>query len=171
MTIAELKRQANSGSLEVKMVYNRCYKNEDLPERLQGWHKVVRANTVGLFVERNGRESQLEIPNATLVEYDGNTLTIYRAGERDLTPQEQAILDEWNKITETPAYRKQCEYDVYTDCSTTYYKELYFFRERKAEYLMGYEYQRGMKFDIRSGKVIDSKVKGEIDLKYEVRRA
>ena len=45
MTIAELKRQANSGSLEVKMVYNRCYKNEDLPERLQGWHKVVRANT------------------------------------------------------------------------------------------------------------------------------
>ena len=36
---------------------------------------------------------------------------------------------------------------------------------------MGYEYQSGMKFDIRSGKVIDSKVKGEIDLKYEVRRA
>ena len=67
MTIAELKRQANSGSLEVKMVYNRCYKNEDLPERLQGWHKVVRANTVGIFVEGNGRESQLEIPNATLV--------------------------------------------------------------------------------------------------------
>jgi hypothetical protein len=105
MTLADLKRMANSNTKKAVVTYRY---GKDIPERLQGVRPIVRANSVAIFFQNaDGRESELRIDSAKLVEYDGKHITLYEAGERELTDdekeikrQEQAYLDE--KYKENP---------------------------------------------------------------------
>lgn len=123
-----------------------------------------------MFELPNGKTSRLDLPPASLVEYTDNSLTLYYAGHRELTTDEKAIIDEWKKVSSTPEFKKRADYDMLTDGSSTYYEKKLFFSERNSEYLMGFETQRGMIWDWNKHMVRDDKIKGEVMMKYEIRK-
>lgn len=168
-SVAELKRDAKSGTLEARMVLH-CG-SEDIPERLQGWRKLWGANSVAIFfLNRDGNPSELQLPKASLIEYDGETLTVYSAGYRDLTPAEQKVMDEWKAYSSTPEFTARAEADALTDGSSTYWSEVAHFSKAGMEYLMGTKKERGMKYDWNRQQVQDENVKGEVSMRYEIRK-
>ena len=170
-TLADLKRDAMTGLYEGRMLI-RCGSADDIPERLQGWRKIQGANSKAIFFLRDdGNLSELRIEKSSLVEYDGNYLTVYRAGYRDLNNEEKKVMDGWKAYSGTPDFKAQAEADVYTDGSSTYWSEVAYFKKAGKEYLMGHEKQGGLKYDYRTGRVQDDKIKGEVDIKYEIRKA
>ena len=87
----------------------------DIPESLQGWRKITGCNSVAIFILRNdGKKSDLPLKKASLVEYDGQTLTTYAAGLRDLTEEEQRVMDGWKKISSTEEFKERAINDAYT---------------------------------------------------------
>ena len=169
-TLADLKRDCKNGAIEVELQAAGMWAN-GLPERLKGWRRAIGANTVAVFFQNaDWRKSELSLSCASLVEYTENAITVYKPGARDFTDEEKRILEEWKKIEETPEYKKQAEMDIYTDGSSTFYKQKYFFKDRGAEYLLGYDWQAGKKYDYNTGRVLDKKIKGEPELVYNVRR-
>ncbi len=169
-TLADLKRDAKSGTLEGRIVFHSMWQ-DGLPERLQGWRRMVDSNSVAIFFRNaDGRKSELRLEKSSLVEYDGNSLTVYFAGYRDLNDAEQRVMDGWKKIASTPEFREQAHIDAYTDGSSTYYSERFYFRKAGMEYLMGLERQGGLKYDTYLGKVQDDRIKGEVGMRYEIRK-
>lgn len=149
-TLAELKRTANSRTVEARIIFHSGW-TEGLPERLLGWRRLVRANSVSIFFEKDGKESELRIRNAKLTEYTGTSLTIYKIGQRDLTEEERKAMDEWEALEKTiPPYE------------SAYWRRKDFYKKRGMEHLLdGY--------DFNTGKVRDAQVRGEIDIQYELR--
>ena len=171
MTLAQLKRDAQTKSIQLKIKPVGIW-SKGIPERLNGWRKVIGANTVGIFLlNSNGQRSELRIKNANLVEYDNNTLTVYGEGQRDLTDGEKKIMNEWDAKANTKEHRERAWNDAMTDGSSTYWEKKWFFQKNNAEHLLGYEFCKGMKYDWNTGKVWDNKIKGEIELQYEVERS
>lgn len=159
-TLADLKRDAANGKIELEMV-ERCGKTgNEIPETIRGIRAVSRVNTVAIFlINDKGVESELHFDSAKLVEYDGKTLTIYARGERDLTEQEQKILADWQKIEDD--YYKQNPY------GDAYWKKKDYFKHCPCPWLAGYETVRGKYYNY-NGKVLDNQVKGNAILKYRV---
>ena len=166
-SLAQLK--IDIGNLEFKMVYRF---GEDIPERLQGWRKAIGANSNSItLLNADGRESWLELERASLVEYTDNSLTIYNAGLRELTAEEQRIMDGWKAKSSTKDFQERMWADAMTDGSSTYWSEVAYFGKNNAKYLMGTEWERGCKYDYNTGKVYDKKIKGNVQLQYEIRVA
>ena len=106
MTIAGLKRDANTGALFGELVFRFGACGEEIPERLKGKRRLVRSNSVGVFFQNaDGAESELRLPRKNLFEYSGDCLRIYSPGLRDLTDDERALLSTWKK--------KEAEYPDY----------------------------------------------------------
>ena len=165
-TLADLKRDARSEKLSGEMVYRY---GDEIPEKLKGKRKIIDANSVAIFFLNNdGRKSELHLESASLTEYDGDTLTIYIAGLRDLNEEEKKVMDEWKKITDTKEYRDQATTDLLTDGSSTYWNEKSFFENRDMLYLMGCETIRGQRLDFNTNKIRDNKVKGDKILQYKI---
>lgn len=158
-TSAELKRDCNEKKISVEMIYRY---GEEIPERLKGIRKATRANTVGVFfATAAGQESELSIKAASLIEYDTDTLTIYQAGKRQPTEQEQAILDLFKK--------EQAEYIAQNPYCEPYWHKVAFFRNHKAyEYLAGFETIRGKKYNTNDNTITDNTIKGEKIIQYKV---
>lgn len=169
MTLADLKRDAKSGTLEAKMTV-RCG-TTDIPERLRGWRKIVDSNSVAIFILRqDGCKSELRLERSSLVEYDGETLIVYNAGYRSLNSLERRLMNEWNKKSGTPEFKHREEVDALTYCSSTYWSKVAYFRNAGMEYLMGCKKERGMKYDFATGTVQDDRIKGAVDMRYEIRK-
>lgn len=169
-TLADLKRDAKSGTLEGRFTFHSMWQ-DGLPERLQGWRRLVDSNSVAIFFQNaDGRKSELRLEKSTLVEYDGNSLTVYFAGYRGLNAEESKVMDEWNRISSTPEFKERGRVDALTDGSSTYYEKVAFFRKAGMEYLMGNERQRGLKYDSYLMKVQDDSIKGEVGMRYEIRK-
>ena len=119
-TLSELKRLAKTGKLYATMVI-RCGEPAteiDFPERLKGERQIINSNSVGItFKNADGTPSELYIKNAALTEFTGNELTIYSPGYRETTPQEQAVLDDWQKIADSEEYQRQMDIDCLSDGS------------------------------------------------------
>lgn len=171
-TRAQLFRDAKSGSLSLLMTKRF---GENPPLHMAKKRKVIGANTVSLKLQNeNGKISTLDIPKASLVEYTDNELIIYNYGYRKPTAKEQKILDEWNEIKNTKDYQERSNIDILNDGSSTYWQEKRFFEDNNAEYLMGFERQKGCCLDFNrqnDGKpdfISDESVKGEPILKYKV---
>jgi hypothetical protein len=164
-TLADLKRDAASGRLNAVMIERYGEKPE---EKYSQKRKITRANTVSIFFDTNGKESALEIPRASLVEYDGKTLTIYAPGFRDLNTEEAAIMVEWDKITKTERYQEDAQRDAYTDGTSTFYQERSFFRNHGKMYLMGCDEECGLKYDYNKKQIRDKSIKGDPQLKYNI---
>ena len=155
-TLADLKRDAKSGKLKAEVIS--YYGGTNIPQRLKGVRPIVDSNTVAIFfLNKDGEKSALHVEKASLVDYTGDTLTIYAPGKRPLNKYERGVMNEWKRITET-------------DTNFTYWKKKSFFREKGYEYLMGFEKQRGMKYDHNSGMVLDDRIKGDIILQYRIYR-
>jgi hypothetical protein len=123
---------------------------------MQGIRKIIGSNSEGItFLLQDGRTSFLKIDGATLIEYDGETLTLYEAGLRDLTPAEKAVMDAWHKKASTG--------------SSTYWTQQAFFMNAGYEYLAGTK-KAGKVIDYPTQKVRDNKVRGNMILKYKIYR-
>lgn len=169
-TLADLKRDAKSGTLEGRFTYHSMWQ-DGLPERLQGWRRIVDSNSVAIFfLTADGRKSELRLEKSSLVEYDGSSLTVYFAGYRDLNEAERRVMDEWNRISSTPDFKAREEADALTDGSSTYWSKVAYFRKAGMEYLMGNEKQHGLKYDWNLMKVRDDSIKGEVGMRYEIRK-
>ena len=165
-TLAELKREAKTGNMYLEMVYRF---GSDIPEKLKGKRKVIGSNSVSIsLLTTDGRKSELRLEKASLVEYDGEMLTIYGAGSRELNEKEQDIVNEWKKITSTKEYKEKAYNDAISDGSITYWKEKIFFKDKGALYLMGVEKQKGLLYDFNANLIIDENIKGKKELQYKV---
>lgn len=168
-TLQDLKRDAKSGEYEARLIL-RCV-STDIPERLQGWRRIIGSNSVAVFLATNdGRKSELPVPRASLVEYDGKTIKQYCAGYRCLTPEEQNVLEKWERYASAPDFIARAEADAYTDGTSTYWEKVAFFSRAGREYLMGSKKERGMVYDWQKDMVCDDNVKGTLSMVYEIRR-
>ena len=79
-------------------------------------------------------------------------------------------MDGWHRITSTPEFKERGRVDALTDGSSTYYEKVAYFRKAGMEYLMGLERQCGLKYDNYLMKVQDDSIKGEVGMRYEIRR-
>ena len=168
-SVAQLKRDAQSGQFSAQMLI-RCG-TDNIPPRLQGYRKIVGCNSVSLFFQcQDGNVSELALPRASLIEYDGDTLTTYYAGYRDLTAEEKKVMQGWKEKASTPEFRAQAEADAMTDGSSTYWAEVAYFSKAGYKYLMGTEKERGMRWDWNKEQIQDERIKGAVCMKYEIRR-
>lgn len=167
MTFAQLKRDAKSGKLYGELIER--YGETEIAERLRGRRRVVGANTVGItFLNSDGKKSECRVERAALMDYTGDTLTIYDPGLRDLNSEELKIMQGWKDIEKTEDYKRNAEIDVLGDGSSTYWQRIRYFRESGKEYLSGAEEKNGCKYDYTTGKIRDKSVRGDVVLRYKM---
>jgi len=171
MTYADLKRDAKSGKLTAELVER--FGSSAIIERLRGIRPIVDANSVGIkFRNADGSISECRIERAKLCEYTGDELIVYNYGLRDLTPEEQVVMDQWKAVTETERYKRQSEIDALSDGSSTYWQGVAFFEKCNMAYLYRDDMDKyHKKFDYRTGRVWDKNVRGDVVLRYKVYRA
>lgn len=177
-TLSELKRLAKTGKLYATMIV-RCGEpatDDNLPERLKGERQIVNSNSVGItFENADGTPSELYIKNAALTEFVGDKLTIYSPGYREPNAQEQAVLDDWQKIADSEEYQHQMDIDCLSDGNQCYWKKKYFFKDKNMEYLLGFDEKRGAKLDWnvknRGEKAFirDASIRGAVNMQYAIR--
>jgi hypothetical protein len=161
-TLAELKRIANTGKYQAKMIYRY---GEDIPERLQGWRKIIGSNTVAIFLlTSDNKKSELDIKRASLVEYTGSLLHICDPGERELNDSERKLMNDFETVVNTKEYQLQVERDLLTDGSSSYWERKSFFKGH--EYMLGHEFVLGKKYNRNTKKMIDMSVKGKLIIQY-----
>ena len=159
-TLAQLKRDADSGRMSVMLLWRFGKTGNDIPREMRGVRKVFRANSVGLVLEFNGKESTLYTDSAKLVEYDGKTLTFYRAGYRSPTAEERFVLNTWKTMEDE--YIKK---NPFGDC---FGKRKAYFDSSTCPWMDGINKIRGKRYCPEKDKVLDFSVRGEMILRYEV---
>lgn len=157
MTLAQLKRDANSGKMSLEMTER--YGSTEIIERLRGIRKVKKANSVAIIcINLDGQESELRINSAKLIDYDGKHLTVYTAGTREPSAEEKSVLLNKNAI-----------YKEYADTyGGGYWQVKDMFAKSDYPYMSGLEKVRGKRYDFNTGLVYDDSIKGEPILKYNV---
>ena len=161
MTLADFKRDVVNRKIKLELVERFGKTGESISERCRGIRTIQSVNTVGIVLETtDGLSSILFFPPAKLIDYDGKSLTIYDRGERDLTEQERKILVDWQKIEDD--YYKQNPY------GDAYWKKKDYFKSCPCPWLDGHEAIRGKRYNFNTGKVIDSQIRGNAILKYNV---
>jgi len=164
-TINELKKNLKVGD-KLKLVYRQhCEDKINSMTEEEKIREIVAFRSKDLQLRRFGSDkpSTLDIPQrSNLCVMEGNTLSIYLEGERDLTPEEKAIMDN------EPKDEKQDNIDMITDGSTMFWRRKYYYKEHNADYLFVGEKQRGMRRNCNNNKIWDERVRGELSLKYEV---
>ena len=164
-TLADLKRDLKLGT---KITMTSHYGKTD--DKLIGVERyVVKVKTNGIEFSKNkedARGSFLDYPKASLTEYDGETLSVYGSGHRDLTAPEKTLLD--NLPSRRPENAKQCEIDMMSDGSQMFYADKRYLKEMDSEYLSGHETIRGLRYDWNEKKVQDDNLKGECILTYKI---
>ena len=179
-TLAEFKREAKKGNMYLEMIGNDNYRNE-LPDRLKGKRPVTEVHSNHIIVKTaDGKKSYLEMNRASLVEYDGNTLTIYYPLVRSLTEEEKKVYNRGEEIrkewhtkhgTSPEMYimSDMCDYGA-INARDKYYEEkgmgyLSLFLASHNKPVNG-KYPCGSDKD--GLKIMDFKSKGNISLKYNV---
>lgn len=173
MSIADFKRKAVKGA-EIRGGYfwKLGLGTSDISEC--EWRKITATQSNGLKIEG----SFLDYPKASLADFDGQKLKIYRAGYRKMNADEMAVMKAWQEITETDEHRKQAEYDALTDTNLCYWQAKAFFEERGFDYLF-YGKRKGLRLDSNifrkwnydSECILDESVRGEQIAEYELRGA
>jgi len=137
---------------------------------------VVKKNTVGLCLNADKNATKgafLDWPKASLLKYDGDTITIHISGFRLLTSEEKQI------IKNQPRDDEQDKIDIMTDGSTMFYRRKVYFLKIGKIYLFGCKSQAGKYLKsgttatARDGSfsdwfIRDDNVKGEIGLVYKI---
>ena len=160
-TLAELKREAAAGTIKFEMTERYGETGDKIPERCRGIREVKRVNTVGIMlVTADGKESELRFDSAKLVDYNGEFLTIYAAGERDVTAEEQAVLDGAKAIQDRHLRVNPYGNGGFWECKQ-------FFKDSPCPWMSGYETIRGKRYNYK-GKVVDNSVRGNAILKYRI---
>lgn len=167
-TIADLKRDMVIGR-SLKLVFFETPFNVN-NKNLNKVRYVVKTQGNGVYLNEDkqaDKGSFLDYPKASLCEYDGKTLTIYEPGVRDLTKEEQSIIDNEPKDDE------QEKFDMLTDGSTMFYRRKHYYQDKGSEYLFNGGSNRGKSKHVkRDGngvlRVVDDAIKGKVSLRYEI---
>ena len=173
-TRAELFRDVKAKRITLELIER--WGSRNIYENMQGKRTIGKVQTNGFYlINKDGKESFLDVGKASLMEYTENELRIYAPGCREMTEVEKQIMKEWEKIENTENYKEQERIDLLSDGSTTYYIKKRFFKDKKMEYLMGTgngakrlifsKYCNGEKDCIQ-----DDNVKGNLLLVYKVER-
>lgn len=171
-TLADLKRDAKEGKIFAKLIIRNGEQCTDIntPEMLKGYRKITDSNSNSItFLTPDGKPSILPIEKASLLEYNQNTITIYKSGERDFNAEEIKIMQQWREIEKTEEYQEQAKIDMITDGSTTYWKRVKFFTDNDALFLIGTK-SKGKCYNHNTGKMLDDTIKGKISMKYEIKQ-
>lgn len=161
-SLASLKRDLNIGD-SITLI--------ESPQRLDNSRlgvkrHVVRKQTNGVYLNKDknaSRGSFLELPNAKLVEYDGNEIRVYDAGVRPLTAQEQAAYD--NRPSARPENQERIEYDLMAGTNIMFWRDKKYFKDMGMGYLH-YENSNRYKFHSYNMTVTDNQLKGDLVLRY-----
>ena len=166
-TLADLKRDSKTGKLFGTMIVW-CGSTE-IPERLSAKRQIIDANSVAIFFQmQNGKKSELRIERASLLEYTDEMLTVYASGYRELNEEEKQVKNEWEEIANRIENVKQYETDALTDGSQMFYKEKAFYHNKGYSYLIGFDEEKGMKYDHNKKLIRDKNIKGDIELQYRL---
>ncbi len=164
MTLAQLKRDLQVGK-SLTMTFNSLEEvSETIKSRIGKPRKILAIQTNGLTLEaeQTGKGSFLELPYASLIEYDGKTIKIYKVGKRDLTDYEKSLIEN------EPSRRKENEQkainDALTDGSQTFWLDKKYYSENDANWR--WVWYKGLRWDINENKMWDKKIKGDLDLEY-----
>ena len=161
-TLAQLKRDANTGKLSAELVYRF---GEDIPERLRGVRPITGSNSVAIFFRNaNGQESECRIRRSALCEYDGETIKIFGYGKRPLNETEKQAFSAWER--EEEAYKERNPNWIYGN--GLYWKKKDYFCKRGIDYLLGFEFVNGKKYDFNTGEVFDMDIRGALELEYKI---
>jgi len=169
MTLADLKRDATLGKIKLELIERYGQTGETIPPRCRGIRKVIKTNSVEMTLETtDGQKSYLRYPAAGLMEYDGEMLTIYQAGERELTDEEKRIEDEFRRM--------QSEYYEKNPYGNFYWHSVEYYKNSKAPWLSGSKPVKGKCRTYNNihengyGMIRDNRVRGEAILKYRIYR-
>lgn len=161
-TLADLKRDLQIGT---KLTMTHGIRN-----KLVGIPRYVvtkQGNGVSLSEDPKAtRGSFLELPRASLVEYDGKTIRVYTTGSRPLTAEEQRILD--NEPSKRPENAEHVKMDMMADMNWCYWHDKTYHKENGTEYLSGHETIRGLRYNFNDKTVYDETLKGELSLEYTI---
>ncbi len=166
MTRADFFRDAKSNQLKLTLVGGANYEfiKNKRPQNLTP-RAICKVQTNAIYLEdpANGKPSWLEIPPASLMEYDGKKLKIFVAGVREMNAEEKA-----NKLK---AEAEQARYTKENPYSDSYYHMKEFYRScstpwisTMSETVKGKRAAQGDDY----GKIIDNAVRGRLLLEYEV---
>ena len=161
-TLADFKRDCKAKAIRLELVERYGNTGDKIREHLRGVRSILKVGTVKItLVNGDGRESALWYPKATLLEYDGEMLTIYQPAEREPNEQEREVLAGAQAIC-----------DSLPDWDCGYWKLKRYFANSPCPWLdeTG-EYIKGKRYSRSSGKVYDEAIKGAAILKYKVYRA
>jgi len=161
-TLSDLKRRAAAGAIKFELVERYGKTSDAIPPRCRGIRTVKRVNTVGIMLmTADGQESELRLnTGAKLIDYDGESLTIYDAGEREVTPEEQKCLNEARRIVED--YERRNPYG-----DGWFWLQKDYYRHCPCPWMNGSDTIKGKRYNY-NGKVIDNSVRGAAILKYRI---
>jgi len=168
-TKSEFMRAAKLGDMKLRLIGGSNYEwiKEKRPQNLRP-RAVVKVQSNALYLEgeeNDGKGSYLSIPAASLLEYDGETLKIYRAGIREMNSEEisnmQKAEEERKRFQEKNPYSDDYWHmqAFFKNCSTPW---IYFGNGK----IKGKRSAQGKEH----GKIIDDAVKGELELLYAIER-
>ena len=152
MTYAELKRHADTGMMRLELMERYGETDDNIPARLRGIRKVIRSRSFGLELRNaDGNTSDLRIEAASLIDYDGATLTVYLPGERELTEDEYKA---WQYIHKADYWTAKA-------------------RQNSSKYPwvgVSSDTIKGKRLSYKDGKpvVVDNAIKGKAILRYRV---
>lgn len=161
LSLAQFKRDAATGKMGLQLLKRYGKKVEDTSVV-----PVIQVLSQSIKLQRGDKESFLDIPYASLVDYTGEFLYVYSIGSRPLNQKEQAVMDAWNRVASTKEYIERAEYDAISDGSSTYYQKKRFFLNSSCPYL--FEDKPNLRYNYNKNEVYDAKVKGDCILKYRV---
>ena len=170
-SLAQLKRDAKSGTVFMEMVERFGQTGDGIHERLRGVRPLVDANSAAImFRNRDGQISEYPIRRAALVDYDDDFLTVYRFGHRPLTDAEAAALAEWKAIEATPEHQRKLHADAMTDGSSTYWQWKAFWHNKGMEYMSCFDTTagHGRYYDPAINEVWDVNVRGDVEIRYRI---
>lgn len=161
-TFADLKRDLQVGK-KLKMIYHH-WENTRTNKILNIEREIIKVQSNGVSLKTNNQsgKSFLDLPCASLTEYDGKNIKIYGIGKRPLTTGEKALLD--NEPSRRPENAKMVERDVLSDGSSTYYLDKSYYSKNNANWR--YDWDKGLKLDINDYTMFDKKIKGKLELEY-----
>lgn len=167
-TLADLKRDLCLGK-SIKMTFTSFTFGDKPSPILNKVRYVVKAqsNCICLNEDKNATKgSWLQFPKASLLEYDGNIIKIFRPALRSFTPEEQKIIDN------EPKDDKQDEIDMLSDGNTMFRRKKRYYKESGHFYLFGTEKEQGKRLTHadKMPMIEDDSIKGELDLAYEVNK-
>jgi len=166
-TFAQLKRDLTKGRT-LTMTFNAmAASSENVKSRLNIPRYIIGTQTNGITLSPNPESKQgsfLELPVASLTEYDGETIRIYKPNRRPLTPDEQALID--NMPSHRAENRQLCENDALSDGSTTYWMDKKYLADNSANWY--WDWDKGQRFDSNDMMMWDKKIKGDLDLEYQL---